>query len=246
MAESKKLKKLIYKKNNYSLITLQNKIYFVTFVLWILYNRNKFIFNLLIKQNFMSNKKTNETNSLTTTNQSELNQVSDMGGISDMFGKFSEIMNKINDPNLSEDEAENIFSSALGDIQKMNEKFKNNIENSMSGILNNKDVPEDLKNMLSGVKNNLDQTINKMNSQDENLDPEDLKETSEKLMQTLQNLMKQTLPESSNQSSNDDSSDIKSMLKEMNKDLKEIKKDLERIDGQMGVHEKIIKHLSKK
>lgn len=170
-----------------------------------------------------------------------------MGGIENMFAKFTDIMKKINNPDLSDDEAEETFESALKEIQGMNDKFKQNIENSMESIMNNNDVPEDLKKMLSGVKNNLDQTIEKMNSNQEDLDPEDLKQTSEKLMSTLQNLMQQGLPEGSMASNNTGSnSEIRDILLDIKNDLKEVKGDMKKLENQIDIHEKIIKHLSKK
>lgn len=170
-----------------------------------------------------------------------------MGGIENMFAKFTDIMNKINDPNMTDEDAEETFESALKEIQGMNEKFKSNIESSMESMMNNKEVPEDLKKMLSGVKSNLDQTINKMNSNQDDLDPEDLKKTSENLMKTLQNLMQTSLPEGSmNDSSSGSNSELKDLLLDIKKDLKDVKGDMKKLEDQIGIHEKLIKHLSKK
>jgi hypothetical protein len=191
-----------------------------------------------------------------------------MSGIQDMLSKFGDIMQKMNDPNLSEEEAEKILSSASSDIQGMNQKFQKNFEDTFSKIMDNDAFPSELKNMLSGVKNNLDSTMKNLDLDDENLDPNELTKKSEDLMGSLQNLIKKTMDITKNNLSDDENnlieqsnsfnqiSNSNDLLKKFNnlesrletavKNNDILKSEIKILRDQLGIHEKILKHLSER
>ena len=192
-----------------------------------------------------------------TKNNLKDENLSDFGNLDEMFGKFAKIMEQINDPSVDESKAEEIFSSALCDIQQMNEKFKTNVDSSMKNIMGNKDVPDDFKKMLSNIKGDLDKTVNQMNSEDENIDPQDLQKTSKNLMDTLQNLMTKTISNEKDSDNDNETSSILSALNEIKKDINgmkknfdknfsEIKDDICGLEKKISIHEKIIRQLSEK
>lgn len=106
-----------------------------------------------------------------------------------MFGEFNKIMGVLNNfDNMNDEEADAAFNDAMSNMTKMNEEIKKSMGSSMDDILNNKEIPAEYKNMLGGLQNNLNKTMSMMDKGEE-INPEELKNSSNDLMNNLKELM---------------------------------------------------------